>query len=391
MDERGATARNLAAGLGQLSSQATNASRTIEGVDMKKIRYAVVGAGWISQEAFMPSIHATPNSEITAIVSGSKDTAQKLAEFHGVPNVYSYDEYDQMLSQDIVDAVYIALPNSMHADYAIRAAKAGKHALVEKPLAVSVEECQAMIAAAEENGTLIMTAYRLHSEPGTVKVLDLIRSGEIGEPKLFSSTFSFQSALGNHRLLAKHWGGPLQDIGVYCVNAARHCMGGEPIEVSAMKVHGNGDPRFREVEGSLVANMRFENDKLAQWAISFESNDTDRYRIIGTEGEIVVEHGYDLHFTPRLWLAKGLDRREIDVPDSDHFAGQTAYFSDCILTGERPVADGEEGLADVRALLAIEAAAKTGIPQKVDTPARDNHPGQKNVRILPRTDRRLVF
>ena len=358
---------------------------------MKKVRYAVVGAGWISQEAFLPSIHATPNSEVTAIVSGSGDVARKLADFHDIPNVYSYDDYDSMLAGDTVDAVYIALPNSMHADYSIRAAKAGKHALVEKPLAVSVAECEAMIRSAEENKTLIMTAYRLHSEPGTVKVLDLIRSGEIGEPKLFASTFSFQSAAENHRLQGEHWGGPLQDIGVYCLNAARHCLGSEPVEVAAMKVHGNGDPRFREVEGSMAVTMRFPSDKLAQFIISFESDDTDTYRIIGTEGEITVEQCYDFHFNPRIWVSKGRNRREIEVPDTDHFAGQTAYFSDCILNGKRPVPDGEEGLADVRALLAIEEAAKTGQLQKVDTPVRENHPTQDCVRILPRTKKRLVL
>lgn len=358
---------------------------------MRKVRYAVVGAGWISQEAFLPSIHATPNSEVTAIVSGSGEAARKLAAFHDVPHVFSYEEYDRMLAQDIVDAVYIALPNSMHADYAIRAARAGKHALVEKPLAVSVAECEAMIAAAEENDTLLMTAYRLHSEPGTVKVLDLIRSGEIGDPRIFASTFSFQSGEGNHRLLAEHWGGPLQDIGVYCLNAVRHVFASEPTEVFAMKGHGDNDPRFTEVEGALAATLRFPGDRLAQFVISFESDDTDSYRIIGTKGEITVEQAFDFHFNPRIWLSKGRDRHEIEVEDTDHFAGQTAYFSDCILTGVRPVPDGEEGLADVRALLALEASAKTGLPQKVSSPARSSHPDRSCVRILPRTDRRLVL
>lgn len=381
IDEAGVTdtRTNLASSLGFFGGK------------MKKVRYAVIGAGWISQEAFLPSIHATGNSEVSVIVSSSRRTAEKLAEFHGIPKVCGYEEYDDLLQSDLIDAVYIALPNSMHADYAIRAAQAGKHALVEKPLAVSVEECEAMIAAAEEAGTLLMTAYRLHSEPGTVKVLDLIRNGEIGDPKLFASTFSFQSDASNHRLLAKHWGGPLQDIGVYCLNAARHCLMGEPMEVSAMKVHGNGDPRFTEVEGSMAVTMRLPHDRLAQFVISFESDDTDMYRIVGTEGEITVEQGFDFHFNPRIWLTKGRERREIEVPDTDHFAGQTAYFSDCILSGVRPVPDGEEGLADVRALLAIEEAAKSGLAQTVDTPARDRHPDQSCVRCLPRTDRRLVL
>ncbi|MEM6386563.1 MAG: Gfo/Idh/MocA family oxidoreductase [Pseudomonadota bacterium] len=355
------------------------------------VRYGVVGAGWISQEAFLPAIPQVENSVVTALVSGSPEASAKLAEFYGIERVYSYDDYDAMLAADVVDAVYIALPNSMHAEYAIRAMKAGKHALVEKPLAVSVEECQAMIAAALESGVHLMTAYRLHSEPGTVKVLDLIREGATGEPRHFASTFSFQSGEDNHRLLAKHWGGPLQDIGVYCLNAARHCFGAEPTHAMAVKGHANGDPRFREVEASMAVTLTFPRERLAQFLFSFEADDTDTYRIIGTEGEITVEQCFDFHLTPRVWLTQGRERREIEVPDSDHFGGQAAYFSDCILRGERPTPDGEEGLADVRALLAIEAAAKTGVAQAITTPERDVHPTQSNVRVVPRTDRRLVF
>lgn len=358
---------------------------------MKQVRYAVVGAGWISQEAFMPAIPQVPNSCVTAIVSGNPENARKLADFYGIDAIYGYEEYDAMLAADVVDAVYIALPNSMHAEYAIRAARMGKHALVEKPLAVSEAECQAMIEEADAAGVLLMTAYRLHSEPGTVKVIEMIRAGEIGEPKLFASTFSFQSADQNHRLQAAHWGGPLQDIGVYCLNAARHCLGAEPTQAFAFKGHGQGDPRFLEVEGSLAVTLAFPGERLAQFIISFETDDTDTYRIIGTEGEITVEQCYDFHFTPRIWLTKGRERREIEVPDSDHFGGQAAYFSDCILTGKRPVPDGEEGLADVRALLAIEAAAKTGRVQSITSPELFRHPSAETVRIVPRTDRRLVF
>lgn len=361
------------------------------GQDNGPVRYAVVGAGWISQEAFLPAIPQVENSVVTAIVSGNEDRARQLADFYGVERVCSYEDYDALLAEDLVDAVYVALPNSMHADFAIRAMRAGKHALVEKPLAVSVEECEAMIAAAEENGVFLMTAYRLHSEAGTVKVLELIRDGEIGDPRHFACTFSFQSADDNHRLLAEHWGGPLQDIGVYCLNAARHCFGAEPTQAVAVKGHGDGDPRFREVEGSMAVILTFPGERLAQFLFSFEADDTDTYRIIGTKGEITVEQCFDFHLTPRIWLTKGRERHEIEVPDSDHFGGQAAYFSDCILTGQRPVPDGEEGLADVRALLAIEAAAKTGQPQPIATPTRDVHPSRDTVRIVPRTERRLVF
>lgn len=357
----------------------------------ESVRYAVVGAGWISQAAFLPAIPQVGNACVTAIVSGHADHAAKLAAFYDIGHVFSYDDFDRMLASDICDAVYIALPNSMHADYSIRAMQAGKHALVEKPLALTVEECEAMIAASQANNVLLMTAYRLHSEPGTVKVLDLIRAGEIGDPRHFASTFSLQSDADNHRLLSRHWGGPLQDIGIYCLNAARHAFGSEPIEALAVSTPGNGDPRFGEVDAALGVTLTFPGGRLAQFLCSFEANDTDSYRIIGTEGEITVEHGFDFRLTPRVWLTQGRDRREIDIPETDHFGGMTEYFSHCILTGTQPIPDGGEGLADIAALRAIEAAAKTGMAQPIVTPARDNHPSEHTLRIVPRTERRLVF
>lgn len=339
----------------------------------------------------MPAIPQVENSEITAIVSGHAENAAKLAEFYGIEKVYTYDQYDEMLAGDVADAVYIGLPNSMHADYAIKAMNAGMHALVEKPLAISEAECAAMIEAAETSGVYLMTAYRLHSEPATVKVIEMIRSGEIGDPRVFSSTFSLQSDPTNHRLLAEHWGGPLQDIGVYCLNAARHCFGAEPVEAHAVTTGGNGDMRFGEVEATIAVTLKFPEDRVAQFVASFEADATDTYRVIGSEGVITVENGFDFHFSPSVWLMKDQGKRRVEVEDTDHFGSMATYFSDCIQSGTRPVNDGEEGLADVRAMLAIEAAARTGLPQQIDTPPRSSHPSSETVRVVPRTDRRLVF
>lgn len=359
---------------------------------MQKIRYAVVGAGWISQIAFMPAVAQTGNSRITAIVSGNAEAAAKLAEFHGVEHIVDYDGYDALLAGDLIDAVYIALPNSMHADYAIRAARAGKHVLVEKPLAITVEECQAMIDAADAAGVWLMTAYRLHCEPGTIAVLDRIRAGEIGEPRYFSSTFTLQAAPGNHRLQAKHWGGPLQDIGVYCINAVRHVFQAEPQEVFAMTSRGNGDPRFAEVEEALAVTLRFPGDRLAQFYVSFGTGGLDQYRVHGTRGDLTVDPGY--RFETEIAFRRRVDEDEVEThvaEPCDHFGAQTAYFSDCILNGTRPEPDGQDGLADVAIMRAIERAAATGQVQKLDLPARPAHPSAQTLRMVPRTDRRLVL
>lgn len=357
---------------------------------MDKVRYAVVGAGWISQEAFMPSVAQTGNSEMTAIITGNRRGAERLAEFHKIRHVFGYEEYDEALASGLFDAVYIGLPNSMHADYAIRAASKGIHALVEKPLAMSVEECEAMIAAAQAGGTLLMTAYRLHNEPGTVEALNAIRGGAIGEPRLFTSVFSAQIGVTNHRLKAAHWGGPLQDIGVYCLNAARHVFGSEPTEAIAMKGHGS-DPRFAEVEEALVATLRFPGDALASFSVSFNAAEIDTYQVVGTTGSLVMQPGFRFETPTRMILTRGAEVTEKTFPSVDHFGGQTAYFSDCILTGTQPESDGGEGLADVRALLAIEAAAKTGLPQTITTAVRPSHPSADTVRLIERTNRRLLL
>jgi predicted dehydrogenase len=354
------------------------------------IRYAVVGAGWISQEAFIPGVAQSGNSRIEAIVTGDLAKAGKLADFHGIPHIVSYADYDALLAGDTVDAVYIALPNSMHADYAIRAAKSGKHVMVEKPLAVSIAESEAMIAAARANNVFLMTAYRLHNEPGTVGLLEKIREGAIGKPLFFQSVFAFQMAPGNHRLKAEHWGGALQDVGVYCVNAARHVFGEEPIEATATLHQPEGDPRFTEIEASIAATLRFPSGGIAQIIASFGAAAVDGYRVTGSEAEIELDPGYRFETATTLRLRKNGLIEETVYPQVDQFGGQVTYFSDCIMNGTPPEADGEEGLCDMRVLLAIEEAAKTGRSVAINSPARLRRPTPDIVRQRPVTAKRLL-
>jgi predicted dehydrogenase len=278
----------------------------------------------------------------------------------------------------------------MHADYAIRAAKAGKHVMVEKPLATTVRESEAMIAAAREAGVYLMTAYRLHNEPGTVALLEKIRAGDIGTPLFFQSVFAFQMGEGNHRLKAEHWGGPLQDVGVYCVNAARHVFGEEPIEATAILHQPKGDPRFIEVEASIAATLRFPSGGIAQIIASFGAAAVDGYRVTGSQAEIELDPGYRFETATTMRIRKNGKLEEFLFPQVDQFGGQIAYFSDCIDSGTPPEADGEEGLADMRVLLAIEEAAKSGRPVAINSPARPRHPSADMVRLCPVTTKRLL-
>lgn len=323
------------------------------------IRYAVVGAGWISQEAFMPAVAATQNSRMQAVVSGRRDIARHLASFYGVPEVLDYSDYNALLTSDRIDAVYIALPNDLHADYTIRALRAGKHVMVEKPLATSVAEGEAMIAAAKESGAFLMTAYRLHNEPGTHAMLDAVRTGKIGDALYVAATFGFQTQLGNHRLKSGHWGGALPDVGVYCLNAARHIFEAEPISVQAIASRPPNDPRFAEIDASLAVTLRFPGERLAQFFCSFGSALSESLRVIGTMGELVLDPAFRFESAFTMRLKKDGNETLQVFPQVDHFAGQIAYFSDCIDKGVPPGADGGEGLADLRVLIAIDEAART--------------------------------
>jgi predicted dehydrogenase len=290
-----------------------------------------------------------------------------------------------------VDAVYIALPNSLHADYAIRAAKAGVHVLVEKPLSISLDESKAMIAAADKAGVWLMTAYRLHTDEATLKLYDLVQNGAIGDPRHYHSCFSFQIAAGNHRLLAKHWGGALQDIGVYCINAARQAFAAEPIEVTAMDSMGEDDARFAQVPASVSAMMRFPKGRIANFFCSFGAETTDTYPVVGSEGLVTMHNAFRFEVARTVELRKGDKLERFEFPLTDNFSGQTAYFSDCILNKTRPEADGEEGLADMMVMLAIEESARTGKAQKLSIPAKEGYAKPAYMRSFPPVSHRLVL
>src|SRR5688572_1221783 len=208
----------------------------------KQVRYAVVGLGHIAQVAVLPAFgNARRNSKLAALVSGDPVKRGELSKQYRVERAYAYDQYDEMLKSGEVDAVYIALPNSLHAEFAVRAAQAGVHVLVEKPMAVTAEQCERMAKAARDAGVKLMVAYRLHFERANLEAIEVARSGRIGEARLFSSTFTMHVVPGNIRVKSTLGGGVLYDIGIYCINAARGLFRDEPLEVRAATSGSIGD------------------------------------------------------------------------------------------------------------------------------------------------------
>lgn len=321
--------------------------------DKSRVRYAVVGLGYISQDATLPAfINARRNSEVRALVSEDPVKARRLCAKYDVPLVYSYEEFDLCLRSGEIDAVYIALPNSMHYAYAVAAANAGIHVLCEKPMAVDETECQAMITTAEENGVKLMIAYRLHFERANLSAVEAIRSGKIGQPRIFSSIFTQQTAAGNIRLKKDLGGGPVWDVGIYCINAARYLFRAEPEEVFAFAASSD-DERFREVEESVTAVLRFPDARLATFTCSFGASSVSEFQVVGTKGNLRADPAYEFSKGLRLAVTLNGASRESVFPKSDQFAPELLYFSDCILKNQEPEPSGREGLADVRIIHAI--------------------------------------
>ncbi len=215
----------------------------------QKVRYAVVGLGDIAQEAVLPAFVHTDNAEVKALVSGDPIKREDLAHRYGARG-YSYQEYDKCLASGEIDAVYIALPDSLHREYTVRAANAGIHVLCEKPMAETEAECEQMITAAHANNMKLMIAYRLHFDGANLEAIGIAQSGEIGELRIFESANTQQVVEGNIRLQRKTGRGPLYDVGVYCINAARYIFRAEPNE--GFCFHStHPDNRFREVPECL--------------------------------------------------------------------------------------------------------------------------------------------
>jgi predicted dehydrogenase len=342
------------------------------------VRYAVVGAGWISQEAFLPGVHHTGNSTVTALVTGDAKKANALGAKYGISRVYDYGGYDRMLASGEVDAIYLALPNTMHRDFATRALRAGIHVLCEKPMAPNEDDCHAMIEAARLTKAKLMIAYRLHFEEATLAALEATRSGRIGDARLFTATFTQQVSRKNHRSKSQFWAGPLPDMGPYPINMARHVFAAEPTEAIAFGASA-AESRFSEIDEMLSVALRFPGERLALFAVSFGADAVDEYRIVGTKGDLRVSPGFGLGQAYRHWLTVDGHTAERSFAAVDQFGGETKYFSDCILQDRTPEPNGEEGLADVRVLAAIEMAARTGVAQEIGATARRAHPTQSQV------------
>jgi predicted dehydrogenase len=358
----------LSGALPKLGAQSTNENGHEPG---RKLGWCIVGLGRISMGQFMPGVQLSRTGKLAALVSGHREKAERQAAMYNVPSpsIYDYTNFDEIAANKDIDAVYIALPNSMHAEYTVRAARAGKHVLCEKPMATSLDDCRKMIEVCRKKNVKLMIAYRCQYQPQHLKAIELIRSGAIGQVQIVESAFGFDIGKTfvfdgvrkpSWRLDKKmSGGGPLVDVGIYCLNASRYLTGEEPAEIKAMASVIDHDGRFTQVEENDGWTMRFPSGILASCNTTYGGAGTGGFfKVQGSKGWLKMDPAFPYQ---GMRLTGSLDGQPFDMPDPQNapwqFTAEADYFADCVWNDREPKTDGAEGLRDMTYISEIYKSA----------------------------------
>jgi predicted dehydrogenase len=343
----------------------------------KRLGVAVVGLGHLALNQILPAFGRAKDVKVTALVSGEPDKARVIAAQYGVPetHLYDYTTFDRLRDNPDVDIVYIVLPNSMHADYTVRAAAAGKHVLCEKPMATSVADCQRMIAACAQAKRKLMIAYRMQYEPHHRMLIQMARDTANGPIRLIDAV-NGQNDLGNGQWRQKKamaGGGSLVDVGIYCLNATRYITGEEPVEVTARLTQPKDDPRFRDIEDVVQFTLRFPSGTVANCVSGYSFHQSGHLRVQSEKVwfEASPAFSYDsLELKVGRKMGTPNSVTTIGLPPNDQFAREMDAFAWSIRNDRTPLTAGEEGLQDMRIIQAIyQAAASGGVVALPQAPA----------------------
>ncbi|GAB2602494.1 Gfo/Idh/MocA family protein [Spirosoma areae] len=338
----------------------------------QRVGYALVGLGHLTLNQILPAFGASTKSKVVALVSGSPEKMQKVAAQYGIKkeSCYSYADYDKLADNKEVQAIFIVLPNGMHAEYTIRGAQAGKHILCEKPMANSAAECEAMIEACKKADRKLMIAYRIQYEPHHRMVREMVQKEQFGKVKNIMANNGQNSDNPAHWRFKKSLagGGSLPDVGLYCLNTIRYLLGEEPTEVVGYVHSTPNDPRFTEVEEQVNWLMKFPSGVQASCATSYGHHDDKNYKVLADRGWIKMDPAFPYTgLQLETSQAQGEENQVIQhkIADKDQFAAELDHFSACIMENKTPYTPGEEGLQDQKIMEAIYQSAREGKPVKL--------------------------
>ena len=329
---------------------------------VKRVGYAVVGLGSISQVAVLPAFAHSENAKLIAVVSGDKAKAEKFAQDFKAGQAYTYRQYAACLKDPEVEAVYIATPPGEHEKYAVGAAKAGKHVLSEKPLAASVAQARNMVNTCRRHGVQFMTAYRKYFEPSTLKLKKMISRGDLGRIDIIHTLFAEFRPSGDNSpawLFSKKLcgGGPLTDLGVYCVNTCRWLVGEDPVAAEAVS-WVRDRKRYKEVEQGIAFRLDFPSGLILQGTAAYSAVFSSFVHVHGEKGWAELAPAFAFEEERRLSGKIAGQWFEETFAPIDEFALELDDFASCIREGRKPEPDGEQGLRDLIIIDAIYKAVK---------------------------------
>jgi predicted dehydrogenase len=325
----------------------------------KPLGFALVGLGSLSTNQIAPALQKTKNCKLVAIVTGTPAKAAKWKAQYDIPDrsIYDYETMSRMADNKDIDVVYVVTPNALHAEHTIKAAKAGKHVLCEKPMEVSSTKCQAMIEACKAAGRQLAVGYRCRFEPHHKEVQRIAQSKEMGEVRIIESGFGFGIGDPTQWRLKKSLagGGPLMDVGIYSIQSAEMIAGQYPIAVTAMAT--KTDPvKFKDVEETMTFELKFANNISAYCTTTYKVNGINRTTAFADRGSFGLTPAFNYDGI-KGWRS---DSKPLSFETVDQFATEMDDFASCIQAGKPTSVPGEMGLRDVRTMMAIYEAARTG-------------------------------
>lgn len=323
---------------------------------MNKVRWGLLSTANINRR-LIPAIRESARGELVAVASRSQESAEAYAEKWAIPQTFA--SYEAMLQSDTVDAVYISLPNHLHAEWSIVAMQHGKHVLCEKPFAISVAEVDKMIAASKSTGMHLAEAFMYRHHPQTKVVGEWVRNGRLGDITLVRGVFNFKMrTTENVRLVAEYGGGSMWDVGVYPMSMVQYIMGEPPESVRAEQIIGASG-----VDELFNGQLNFRYGRMAQISSSFRTPYYTHVDILGTEGHLVMNRPFTAVDTPTRKLmfypAEG-EPVEVDVPEQSLYLGEVDDMKAAILDGTPNYLTLEETRNHVRTTLALYEAAGNG-------------------------------
>lgn len=322
----------------------------------QKLRWGLLSTAKINQ-AVIPPLRSSERNVLTAVASRSQQSANAYAAENQIERAFG--SYESMLADPNIDVVYNSLPNHLHAEWTIKAVEAGKHVLVEKPIALSLAEVDAMAAAAQKHGRVVAEAFMYRHHPQTIQVVDMLKSGKLGKIKLIRGAFGFNfGRTDNYRLDPAQGGGAIWDVGCYPLSYARAVLGTEPIEVFGWQVTGTSG-----IDESFFAQLRFPGEIYAQFTCSFAMTFHALMEMIGTDGRLNIPVPFKPGEEEHLLLTNANNITEsIPVTGQALYSGEVEDMADAVLLGKAPRVSLADSRANVAAILALLQSAQTGKP-----------------------------